>query len=137
MLVVIRVDLTFYMFAAIPILFVLFIFTFGVALNMMHYGVIVEDLSNMMDLFLRLWFFLSGIFYSLESKLGEKHPEIADILTNWNPMALILHDMRNALLYGQAPNWIALLVWGIVGLLLTVIGIKTIYKYENEYVKLI
>ncbi len=137
MLAVIRVDLTLYIFAAIPILFVLFIFTFGVALNMMHYGVIVEDLSNMMDLFLRLWFFLSGIFYSLESKLGEKHPEIADLLTNWNPMALILHDMRNVLLYGQAPNWIALSAWGIVGLLLTVVGIKTIYKYENEYVKLI
>ncbi len=137
MLILIRVDLTFYMFAAIPILVVLFVFTLGVSLNMMHYGVIVEDLSNIMDLVLRLWFFLSGIFYSLESKLGESHPEIADLLTNWNPMALLLHDMRNVLVYGEAPNWIGLLIWGVVGLLLTVIGVKTIYKYENEYVKLI
>lgn len=137
MLVAIRVDLTWYVLAAIPIMFVLLIFTFGVSINMMHYGVVVEDLSNVMDLILRLWFYLSGIFYSLESKLGESHPEVAEIMINWNPMAMLLNDMRNALLYGQGPNWIGLLFWGIVGLVLTVIGIKKIYKYENEYVKLI
>lgn len=131
------VDLTWYAFAAIPIMLVLLIFTFGVAVNLMHYGVIIEDMSNIMDLLLRLWFYLSGIFYSIETKLGEAYPEVAHVLTNWNPMALLLQDMRNVLIYGTAPNWLGLLVWGIVGVLLAAVGIKTIYKYENEYVKLI
>lgn len=137
MIVAIRVDLTWYVFAAIPVLLVLFLFTFGVSINLMHYGVMIEDLSNIMDLFLRLWFYLSGIFYSLESKLGKNHPEAAEILTNWNPIAMLLHNMRNVLIYGAAPNWTALVFWAIISVLLTVIGIKNIYKYENEYVKLI
>lgn len=137
MMVAMGIDLTWYALAAIPIMFVLLIFTFGVAVNLMHYGVIVEDMANIMDLILRLWFYLSGIFYSIETKLGDTYPEVAHVLTNWNPLALLLHDMRNVLLYGTAPNWLALFVWGVVGVLLMIIGIKTIYKYENEYVKLI
>ncbi|MBE5940982.1 MAG: polysaccharide ABC transporter [Lachnospiraceae bacterium] len=137
MLFIVRVEFTWYALAAIPIMLVLLLFTFGVSINLMHYGVIVEDLSNMTDLFLRLWFFLSGIFYSLETRLGESHPEIAAFLTNWNPMAMLLHDMRNVLLYGEGPNWFGLLIWGVVSVILAVVGIKTIYKYENEYVKLI
>lgn len=132
-----RVDLTWHILEAVPIMLVLLVFTFGVSINLMHYGVIVEDMANIMDLLLRLWFYLSGIFYSIESKLGKSYPELSDILTNWNPMALLLHDMRNVLLYGTAPNWLGLFIWGVVGVLLTVVGIKTIYKYENEYVKLI
>lgn len=132
-----HVKLTWHIVEALPIMLVLFIFTFGVAMNLMHYGVFVEDMSNITDLVLRLWFYLSGIFYSIESKLGEVYPEVAHVLTNWNPMALLLHDMRNVLLYGEEPYWLGLLVWGAIGILLTCIGIKTIYKYENEYVKLI
>ena len=137
MMMIKQVDLTWNVLAAIPIMLVLLTFTFGVAVNLMHYGVIVEDMSNVMDLVLRLWFYLSGIFYSIESKLGKSYPEIAEILTNWNPIAMLLHNMRNAILYGVEPNWLGLLVWGAIGVLLAVIGIKTIYKYENEYVKLI
>lgn len=137
MLVLVRVEFTWYTFASLPIMLVLLLFTFGVSINLMHLGVIIEDLSNIMDLVLRLWFFLSGIFYSIDSRLGESHPEIAEILTNVNPMAMLLHDMRNVLIYGVGPNWWGLLIWGIISVLLAVIGVKTIYKYENEYVKLI
>ena len=45
--------------------------------------------------------------------------------------------MRGALLYGQAPDWMMLGVWALVSLLLIVIGVSTIYRNENAYVKVI
>ena len=43
--------------------------------------------------------------------------------------------MRNVLIYKSAPVGVWTLIWFLVGVLLCMLGIKTIYKYENTYVK--
>jgi len=45
--------------------------------------------------------------------------------------------MRNALLYGKIPHRKLMLAWFLVSIVLTVLGIRKIYKNENSYVKVI
>ena len=61
--------------------------------------------------------------------------EECEILLICNPIACLIHEARNVLLNSTAPNILVILVWLIIGLFLCFIGIRTIYKYENTYVK--
>ena len=54
-----------------------------------------------------------------------------------NPIAFLLTSMRECVLYGTAPNQKLLLAWFLIGLLISILGIRKIYKNENSYVKVI
>lgn len=131
------VDVSLYMIFYVPIMLVLIIVTFSVCVNLMHFGVFVEDLGNVVNIGMQLLFYMTGIMYSIENRLGDKYPLVADLLTNCNPVALTIRDMRNVLLYGQAPDWGLLGVWTVIALVFSIIGVRAIYKNENSYVKVI
>lgn len=143
LMIIYRVPVSIKMLWAIPIMIIMAVFTFGVSTIVMHFGVFVEDLFNVITVVLQLVFYLSGIFYSIEKKVPSHYtllgltinPKV--VLLKCNPMALILTDLRNVLLYNKDPHWVVLLFWLGVGLILSVIGVRTIYKQENGYVKVI
>lgn len=116
-----------------PILLVLGIFTFGCATHLMHYGVYVEDLSNVVAIVLRFVFYLTGIFYNVEKKI----PEWGYALNTYNPLACLITDMRDCMIYKKAPEFRFLALWLLVGLLVSAWGIRKIYREENSYVKVI
>ncbi len=125
----------------IPISMVLVVVTFGLSTIISHFGVFVEDLLNVITVVLQLFFYLSGIFYSIESigkNIKGKVPEPYDsLLVKLNPIALVITDLRRVMLYGENPHWVMLGIWFVVGLVMSVIGVKIIYKFENSYVKVI
>lgn len=137
MMVVSKVEFTPYILYAIPVLFTMFLVTFAFSVILMHFGVFVEDLGNIINIVMQLMFYMTGIFYDVEERLGEKFPEIASVLVYCNPMALLLRDMRGAVLYQQTPSWLALGIWCLISIVLSAVGIRTIYKNENSYVKVI
>ncbi len=135
-----RVPLTWRVFWVIPITLVLIMVTFGVSAIVMHFGVFVEDLLNVITVVLQLGFYLSGIFYTIEpiGSIKGRVPEPYDhLLVKLNPMALLITDLRRVLLYGCDPHWVMLLAWCFVGCMLSLIGTTIIYKFENSYVKVI
>ena len=132
-----KVPVTIKILWLIPLFMVLGIVTFAVSTIICHFGVFVEDLLNVVTVVLQLGFYLSGIFYSIENRIGRHSELIATLLTKCNPVALIMADMRRVLIYGQDPHYFALLAWFIVALAVSAIGVKIIYKYENSYVKII
>lgn len=122
----------------VPVIFVvLFVVTFGFATLFMHFGVFIEDLSNVVAVLLRLVFYMSGVFYSISDKLKSLNPIISTVLSFGNPLALIISSLRDVLIYSRAPNLLALGIWLVIGLIISVIGINTVYKYENSYTKVI
>lgn len=122
----------------VPVIFVvLFVVTFGFATLFMHFGVFIEDLSNVVAVLLRLVFYMSGVFYSISDKLESLNPVISTVLSFGNPLALIISALRDVLLYSRAPNLLALGIWLVIGLIISVIGVNTVYKYENSYTKVI
>ena len=108
-----------------------------VSVNLLHFGVFVEDLSNVVNIVLRLLFYLTGIFFSIESRLGKNYPALAAVLGKANPMAYIIISMRSSLIYAETPGRRLMLVWFLISLLICVIGVRTIYRNENSYVKVI
>ncbi len=138
MMIVMHIPFTLYMFWIIPILLVLFIFTFGAGTFQLHFGVFVVDLAYVVSIVLRMVMYLTGVFYDLQDRLksvmSEKH---AIMVGNFNPAASLIADMRNVIMYATGPNTKFLLIWLIVGMLLSIGGVALIYKNENSYVKVI
>ena len=125
----------------IPISMVLVVVTFGLSTIISHFGVFVEDLLNVITVVLQLFFYLSGIFYSIEpigKNIKGRVPQPYDtLLIKLNPIALVITDLRRVMLYGEDPHWLMLLIWFAAGLLMSIVGVKIIYKFENSYVKVI
>ncbi len=137
MMIATKVPLSSHLLCFIPVLIVMIMVTFAFSVNLMHYGVFIEDLGNVMNIVMKLLFYMTGIFYSIEKRLGPDHPLVAKILLHVNPMALLVTDMRNVVIYDKAPHWKWLLIWAGISILLSIIGIRKIYKNENTYVKVI
>lgn len=134
MMILGKVEITLNIFYFIPIMITLLIINFAFMTILLHFGVFVEDLSNVTNIVLRALFYMTGIFYSIESRIDAPY---SDILLKCNPMAFILSSLRKCLLYGQAPSIKIMLVWIVLGLIISSLGIRTIYKNENSYVKVI
>lgn len=118
----------------IPILLILYIVTFGFSLILLHFGIFVEDLANVTTLALKLVFYMSGIFYNIGTRVPEPFNQI---LLKLNPIAYIINAFRDIFIYGQAPSLLWLGGWAILGILITMLGVHIIHKYENSYAKVI
>ena len=132
MMLIFKVPYTLYMFQFLPVLIVLFILSFGIANILMHFGVFVEDLSNVMTIVLKLTFYLSGIFYAISTRVPAPYNRI---LLNLNPIALIIDSFRKTFLSAHLVNYRMLGFWLIIGIILSINGVKTVQKYENSYAK--
>lgn len=132
-MVLYRVPLTWNVFYAIPLLVLLFLVTFSFSTILLHFGVFVDDLKNVMNVVLRLAFYLSGIFYSLDKRIDDGW--MKTILLRCNPMAFVIDQLRNALLYGKGLDFVTYFIWFGVAILISLFGINLIYKNENGYIK--
>ena len=131
MMIFFRIPVTLNVLYAPLILIVLGLQPFGLSCFIMHYGVYVNDLSNVLSIGLRMLFYLTGIFYNLEKRV----PEYGVILNRYNPVAYLITGMRECLIYGEAPNGKILLIWTAISVLLCIFGVRKVYKEENSYVK--
>jgi teichoic acid transport system permease protein len=131
MMIFYHIKPTILVFYAIPILLLLFVITFGVSMFLMHFGVYVDDLANIWNIALRMVMYITGIFFNVETRAKELGP----ILLKANPMAVVLSSMRKVLLYEQAPDLLVIVLWFVVFLVLSLLGIRIIYKNENNYIK--
>ena len=134
MLPIYRVPISWHVVNVIPIFFTIVVFTFGCCSLMLHAGVYVADLANIVTVVLRLIFYMSGIFYSITRRVGEPY---GSYLLNVNPMAFIINGLRDSLLYNQTVNYGVLLFFFAIGCILSMIGVWIIDKHENSYVKVI
>lgn len=134
MMLVYRIPVTWNLIFVIPLLLLLVIITFASMIILMHLGVFVEDMNNIVTILLRLLFYITGVFYAVNKRLPSPYGNYALKL---NPLAYILDGLRKCLLYGKTPDLRVLAIWFVVGIAVSVIGIRIIYKYENGYVKVI
>ncbi len=134
MMIAYRIVPTWRIILVIPLLMLLMVVTFAAMVILMHLGVFIEDMNNIITIVLRLLFYMTGIFYSVLKRLPDPYGKW---ILRINPMAYILDGLRNVLLYGNTPGWKIWVVWMILGILISAIGIRIIYKYENGYAKVV
>ena len=131
MILINGIHITFNVLFAVPVFLALLLLTFGCSCFLLHFGVYVEDLSNVINIVLRILMYLSGIFYHVEKRI----PQFGAALNTYNPVAYLLTSMRQSLIYAQTPDLLVLSLWMLVGLLICIAGIRKIYASENSYVK--
>lgn len=129
-----QVPLTWNALWLFPYLLLLFLLTFGLSCILLHCGVFLEDLANIVRVGLRLLFYLSGIFYNPEVQLTGV---VRYLMIRLNPTCYIITQLRNTVLYGQSPLWHWLILWSVVSLAIAALGVALIYRYERRYVKTI
>jgi len=91
----------------------------------------LPDLRMVLENVVRLWLFLSGVFYPLEAL-----PERLWIYFRMNPMLTIINSYRDILMYGRWPDFQALSVIAAGSLLLLAIGVALIHHNDYRYPKL-
>lgn len=134
LMIVFRVPFTWKMLLVIPIYLIVIIYTFGLSMILLHFGVFIDDLGYAISILMNMIFFLSGIFYDIETTIA--YP-FGFVIARLNPMAALINSMRGALIYGVTPDFVLMFIWLDIGLILSVIGIHIVYKYENSYVKVV
>ncbi len=137
LMIVYHVPVTLNVLYVIPLLIDLWLFTFGCMCILTHFGVFVEDLTNVIDIVLRFVFYLSGVMYSISHRIGDSYPLYATILEKCNPVAFVMASLRECVLYGDTPGRKLILLWGLISVVISAIGVTIIYKNENSYAKLI
>lgn len=135
MMIVFRVPVSYRLVYIVPIFIVEMIFTFGMSCLVLHFGVFVEDLSNIVKIVLRFAYYGVGIFFNIETRI--RNPFWRHLDLHLNPMALYLQSARRCLIYNRTPEFKWLLVWLVLSLLICLIGVRLIYKYENSYAKVV
>ena len=118
----------------IPVIILQTIFNVGLACFLARLGHKFPDLTNLMSIISRFWFYGSGVFFSIEDRL-ENHPALLEAM-QYNPMHAYLTLVRNALLYGVDSDpkmWIVGTVWAF-GLL--IVGFLFFWRGEENYGRL-
>lgn len=118
----------------IPVIILQTIFNVGLACFLARLGHKIPDLTNFMAIVSRFWLYGSGVFFSLEDRLG-RHPALLEAM-QYNPMHAYLTLVRDSLLYGVDSDpkmWIVGTVWAF-GLL--IVGFLFFWRGEENYGRL-
>lgn len=129
-----HVPVSYNVIYVIPIFVDLILITFGVSAILAHFGVFFDDLKNITNVGLRILFYMSGIFYVITDRVNEA---IATLLLKVNPVGFLIDACRSSLVYCETPHRRLILLWFVIGAVLSAIGVAIIYKNENNYVKVI
>ena len=68
-MIVYQIPITWNVLWFFPILITVVIFTFGLSTIVMHFGVFAEDLVNLVNIAMRMIFYLTGVFYDLNTRI--------------------------------------------------------------------
>lgn len=124
----------------IPLVVLLFILTLSSCVIVAHFGVYVNDLYNIVQVILRFMFYLSGVFYDIGDRLGSRMLfgfDLNWLMTHCNPIAYLIDELRQIIIYGEMMDPWLFLYWLIISLALLGIGLFLMYRHENSYVKVV
>ena len=88
--------------------------------------VFVRDVRNVYQVFLRILFVVTPIFYA-PSLLGDG---VARRVVDWNPLAVLIGFYRSILIEGRAPSAAAVLTFLAVNAVLVVLGFEAFRRLE-------
>jgi lipopolysaccharide transport system permease protein len=119
-------------YLALPLVLVVqFLLVCGLTIFFAGVAPLLPDIRIVLDNVVRLWFFLSGIFYAVD--------RFSDTAAAWlrlNPMTVIIEAYRDILLDGVWPDAPRLAAVGLLGVVVSLLGVRLIRHYEYIYPKL-
>jgi lipopolysaccharide transport system permease protein len=115
---------------ALPLLmFIQFVIIAGCAILCSALVPFVPDLRFVIGTGLQLLFFASGVFFNIETTVLPKHRFIMYL----NPIAGLIENYRQILMYANWPDW-SYLAWVLAaGLSLLAFALYIIYRLDHVY----
>lgn len=101
------------------VVFPLVLLGLGVAWMLASTGVFVRDIGHVTGILATMLLFLCPIFYPIE-----RVPEELQWLLYFNPLTLIVEQLRAIVIFGRYPNWGALSAYYLVALVVVGLGYK-------------
>lgn len=126
MLVVFRIQPSWYMLLLPIDVFFLVLFSIGFSYILAILYVFFADIKHLYNVLLTLWMYMCAIFYPVDSV-----SEFIGRIIIWNPMYSYISFARECVLYRRMPdlqNWLMIVIWGIV---MWAIGYTVFHKKEN------
>jgi lipopolysaccharide transport system permease protein len=91
----------------------------------------VPDFQHILNTVLHLMFFVSGIIYDLSIM-----PDPIRQILEFNPMAIIIGETRNVLMYNQFPDWGMLMIPILEAGVLLAFSLMLMHRYDKVYPKI-
>jgi len=114
-----------------PLVFLLqLVFNFGVAMIASRLVAHTRDVTHLLNLFARFWFYGSAVFFSYERFIDS--PAFLTFI-KLNPLFVVLDMSRDLLLYARLPaaqSWVQLACWAVV---MFVVGLVFFWRGEESY----
>jgi len=110
------------------ILLPLLIIGLGMSWFLAALTVYIRDTVHVTNIFVTVLMFVSAVFFPI-SALPEKY----QVIIRLNPVAAIVEESRNALIFGQAPNWSLVSVMFVIGLFVAVGGYWWFQKMRKGF----
>ena len=114
------------------ILLPLIFFSMGIAWFLSAIGVFVRDVGQITGIFTTILMFMSAVFYPVSSL-----PEKYQFWLGLNPLVFIIAESRKALILGEPPNWITLVIALIVSLAIAFAGFWWFQKVRKGFADVI
>ena len=119
----------------VPALGLQSLFNAGIALITARLGTTFVDLKQLLPFILRVWLYLSGVFYPA-TKFDHNLPRPIAVIAESNPAVVYIDLVRHALIHNQkllwptTQTWILAIGWAIV---IFVGGFIYFWRGEGEY----
>ncbi|MBM7585762.1 lipopolysaccharide transport system permease protein/teichoic acid transport system permease protein [Bacillus pakistanensis] len=97
-----------------------------------HLGIYVKDIKNMMQYIARMLMYLSPVLFTLDSV-----PSNLVNLFYLNPLTTFIESYRSILIHGDQPLWLLIGAMIVFSVILLNISLHLLFKYENQYAKVI
>jgi ABC-2 type transport system permease protein len=131
-ILILKIEITYtILFLPVPMI-ILFLFSYGLALIFSCINVYYRDTDNVVKYMLRILFFLTPIFYSVEGRIPH---ELYTVYLTLNPLAVIIMLFRSALMGSALPDTQYIFITSLVSIALFFIGYWIFKRNENEVVK--
>ncbi|GMA35840.1 hypothetical protein GCM10025876_20440 [Demequina litorisediminis] len=125
-------PLTWWWLLVIPAMVLMAMFNLGIALLAARLTVHLRDLTQVIPLISRLFFYASGIFYSLEEVLKDQ-PDWMLTVAQLNPVHDYITIVRDTVLLGESgPGWMWIIAAG-AGVVTLAVGIVFFWRAEERY----
>jgi lipopolysaccharide transport system permease protein len=106
----------------------LVMFTMGVSWLLASLGVYLRDMAQTVNLVTTILMFLSPVFYSVASLPPEYRPFIYA-----NPLAFIIEQARNVLIWGTMPDWSMLGIHSVASAIICWLGFAWFQKTRKGF----
>jgi teichoic acid transport system permease protein len=119
--------------AMAPMMVVQLFFNIGVGFFVARFTVHMRDFAQFLPFILRVWFYLSGVLYTLDgTKTIKDHPMLRHVL-ELNPPHIFISIARNSVMVGRwepLHAWITAVEWAVG---LCVVGFLYFWRAEEIY----